>query len=165
MADFYGTFAGFQAYWLARGTAVTAYLQPAVEAALLVASEYLDMSYRNGFSGRKIGLRAQVREWPRSGATDINWYPIPVDAVPIECEYATYEIALRQLQAPGSLLTDGVNGALIKSASVDGAVSVTYANVSGIDDMQLSIPAVERIMAALMTASRVSSLSHSTTLV
>lgn len=146
---FYGTFAGYVAYWAERGTTVLS-LQPAVEAGLLVASEYLDGNYRRMFPGQKTGLRAQAREWPRNGAYDYIMQTIQSDEIPDEMIRATYETASRQLATPGSLRTDSTLGTSIQSVAVSGAVSVVYAGAARVEDLQLSIPVVDAILAPIL---------------
>ena len=93
----YGTLAGFSTYHTARGRDVSAYTDPDIEAAKLIASEWIDARYRSLFGGTKVGLRAQAREWPRTGAMDVDGYSIGSTLVPTEIENATYEATLKHL--------------------------------------------------------------------
>jgi len=147
---FYGTFAGFGAYHAARGRDVSSYLQAAVEAKLLVASEWLDARYRSSFPGYKVGLRAQVREWPRYSAVDIDGNSIDSSSVPVEVENATYEAALRELVAPGSLSPDWTP-AKYKQAAVAGAVSVTYNLFDGAYDAQTRFVIIDDILSGILS--------------
>jgi len=158
MTDYYGTAALYTAYWLARGVVVSDD-QSEIEAALLVASEYIDNKYRLQFPGEKTGLRAQVREWPRTGAYDWWRYSIATDEIPLEVKNATYEAASRQLASPGSLLVDVTMAEGLKSASVDGAVSVSFFGAVSPADMQVSIPVIDRILAPLLVVRGGSALS------
>lgn len=121
MPDFYSTVAEADAYHEARGN--TAWAGTAKEAALLRASVYIDSlglqqlpsgTWVSRFPGVKTGSRAQVREWPRTGAVDYEGTPIPAGEVPIEVRQATYEAALRELTEPGSLNPDYVPASLVK---------------------------------------------------
>lgn len=150
MADFYGTVAEFKTYFAARAVDVSAYADPAITAALVVASEWLDASFRDSFDGLKVGLRAQIREWPRTGASDIYGYYINSSVPPQEMIEATYQTALRQLASPGSLSVD-FTPAKYQSVSVDGAVSVTYANFHFAADIQTQFPIVAQILAPILT--------------
>lgn len=149
MADNYGTLAGATAYFLARNNSDWSdvdYDDADRNAALLVASVWLDGAYVKLFPGYRTSGRAQPREWPRSSAIDIYGNQIDANTVPLEIENATYEIAVRQLVSPGSLNADFVPGVAIKQASVEGAVSVTFAGAATAYDMQLQIPALNSIL-------------------
>lgn len=147
----YGTVAGFRDYHTTRGRNIAAYDDDAeIEAAKLVASEWLDARYRGSFSGLKVGMRAQIREWPRTGAIDHYGYAIPSDAVPAEMDAATYEATLRQLVSPGSLSVDWTPPKY-KAVSVDGAVSVQYADFYSGADAQTSFVIIDEIIAPILT--------------
>ena len=150
MADFYGTAAGFRSYHTARGRAVAAYSSdPVVEAALLVASEWIDGKFRTSFGGTKVGQRAQVREWPRNGAVDRDYYAIDAATVPGEAINAAYEAALRELVIAGSLTVDWTPNKY-KRVSVDGAVSVEYAAFDSVADIQTQFAIIEQIIAPIL---------------
>lgn len=152
MADNYGSIAGADAYHLVRGNILWAGLDSDDKtAALLRASEWLDGNYRSSFPGLKTGQRAQVREWPRSSAYDIYGYILPSNAVPVEVENGTYEAALREAATPGSLSVDFVGSDVIKQASVDGAVSVTFGGDGSASDAQVVMPSVDAILAPILT--------------
>lgn len=158
MSDNYGTVGGYKAYWLARdplglGTELDDTDNDIMIGELLRASEWVDRKYRLSFPGLKVGLRSQVREWPRTGAWDCYGNTIAADVIPDEITKSVYEAAAREHAAVGSLLTDYRASEAIRSASVDGAVSVTFAGAFGAEDMQISIPAVDRIIAPILTGS------------
>ncbi len=146
----YGTNVGFTAYHTARGRTVEIYDADDITAARLIASEWIDARYRSSFGGLKVGMRAQMREWPRTGAYDVNRYNIAFDVVPVEIENATYEAALRQLVAPGSLSVDWTPNAY-KRASVDGAVSVEFATFMNASDIQTRFKIIDEILAPILT--------------
>lgn len=149
MADFYGTNAGADAYFIARGnTTWGALTEPAKASRLLIASEYVDARYRGSFPGIKTGDRTQIRDWPRTGAFDRDYFTIGPTEIPREVENATYEVASRD---PASLRTDATIGKSILQASVDGAVSVTYAGAASVMDLQLSMPSVDATIAPVLT--------------
>lgn len=175
MPDFYGTAANYKAYVEARTGTAPAQADAVIEAALLVASEWLDGKYASSFisapsnspirygvgvyaSTYKTGGRDQIREWPRMGFTDRYGYPIPNDQVPREIENATYELTKRHLATPGSLQVD-VQPSAFKRVSVDGAVSVEYAGLSAAE-LQLQIPVIDGILANLLASgSEISGMS------
>ena len=128
MPDFYGTVAAADAYHAARANAAWTGEEPAKQAALLRASAYIDGKYQfqnargrweSLFSGIKTGGRAQALQWPRTGAADNEGSAIPADEIPTEIEQATYEAALREIAAPGSLSPDYVATNAIKRQKVD----------------------------------------------
>lgn len=146
MADeFYGAVATFKTYQEARGRDIPATAtDPDIQAALLVSSEWIDAAFIGQFSGLKVGGRAQIREWPRSGVVDIYGYAVPSDAVPREVENATYEATLRQILTPGIFFKDYTPGKY-RSVSISGAVSVVYATGSAYD-FQTQMPAIAAIL-------------------
>ncbi|WP_037076086.1 DnaT-like ssDNA-binding protein [Neorhizobium vignae] len=108
MPDHYGTLAGALAYHQARANTTWAATggDEDRQAALLRASVWIDNTYRSRFSGKKIGGRTQLREWPRTDAVDAAGDEIAADEVPPEIEEAAYEAALRELAKPDSLAPD-----------------------------------------------------------
>lgn len=152
MADFYGTVAGFKTYHIDRNNEVPAATDDEdIQAALLVASEWIDGTFGESFGGVKVGGRDQVRDWPRYGAVDTFGYSLSNSAVPREVEQATYQAALRQLTTPGSLTVDFVPGKY-DSISVDGAVSVTFAKFSYASDVQAQFQVINQIISPVLTA-------------
>lgn len=165
MADFYGTIMGADAYHTARGNELVWLALDETEktTALLRASEWIDGNYWMLFGGLKTGQRAQIREWPRTGAWDVYDYTIDPMTIPREVEQATYEAALREAVQPGSLAVDFTASDVIKKASVHQAVSVEFGGDGSASDAQLTIPAVDAILAPILTgAGAVSALSGST---
>ncbi|AHJ10699.1 hypothetical protein P106B_16 [Rhizobium phage vB_RglS_P106B] len=143
------TVAGFETYHEARGRERPGTMtDPIVEAALLVASEWIDRVYGSSFIGRKTGGFVQVREWPRIGAVIIDpryGYAFPSDAIPEQLTNAVYEAAWRQANSPGSLLVDYTPGKY-SSVSVDGAVAVQYRQFSSAADVQTSYPIIDQLL-------------------
>ena len=148
----YGTLADSKTYHAARGNTTWAAAADAdLTIALLRGSEYVDFMFRSQFPGYKTDLRSQVREWPRIDAFDIENNSIASTEVPVEVEYATYEAALRELASPGSLMPDVTLGKQIKTASVDGAVSVEYVGAIGAHGMRPTLSVVQSIIAPVLT--------------
>lgn len=150
MPDNYGTIGGFRAYHDDRGNPNLTIDDEDVQSSLLVGSEWLDAVYRSGFPGLKVGQRAQVREWPRVGGTDIYGYAIDASIVPVEIEKATYEAAMRQALTPGSLSKDWTPSKY-KRVSVDGAVSVDYVSFANANDIQTRFAIIDQILAPILT--------------
>lgn len=161
MPDFYGSAAGFSTYHTDRGRDVASYAAPGIEAALLVASEWLDARHRSSFGGLKVGQRDQVREWPRTGALDVYGYAVSSETTPTEIENATYEAALRELEDTGSLSVDWTPPKY-KRAAVDGAVNVEYVMHQSAMDVQTRFAVIDEILSPILTGrGNISSLSGS----
>lgn len=160
MPQKYGTAAGLIAYFLARGKVVDPDLDTTeIDAGLLVASEWIDANFRGLFPGLKTGMRVQEREWPRTGAYDYYGYAIGNDAIPVEIENATYEMALIELTTPGSLSVNFTPGEY-KAVSIDGVLSVDYAQFSQSSEVQTQFRKVIEILSRLLSGnSQTSSLS------
>lgn len=160
MPDYYGTATGLRDYCLARDLDIpTEFADDATAIAkLLVASEWIDARFRVMFSGSKTGLRPQLREWPRTGATDYYGYSILQDEIPREIIAATYEAALREQVTPGVLSVDWTPNKY-RSVSIDGALSVDYAVYSSATDIQTQFTLINEILAPLLYANDFSSLS------
>lgn len=150
MVDNYGTVEGYKTYCFERNSLYTHEPDDKILAALLVASEWIDSTYRSLFSGFKIGQREQVREWPRNGAIDIYGYGVSPESIPAEVQNATYEAAIRQMATPGSLSADYTPSKYI-SAQIDGAVNVTYRKFDSAMDTQTRLTIVDQILAPLLT--------------
>jgi hypothetical protein len=124
MPDLYGTLAGANAYHLEHGNAAWTGTDEAKTAALVRASAYVDSLgrqqmlppgvWRTLWPGTKTGGRAQALDWPRTDASDYEGNAIGPAEIPIEVVHATYEAALRELTAPGSLNPDYTPSALVK---------------------------------------------------
>lgn len=151
MADYYGTASGFRAYLTARGITLPTGSDndTTVNARLLVASEWLDARFRESFPGRKTNGRAQLREWPRIGASDEEGYTIDSAVPPVEVEYATYEAARRDFASQGILSKDYTPNQY-QRASVSGAVSVDYTNFNSASETQIQIQIVIDILSRIL---------------
>lgn len=144
---FYGTAAGFTEYHTARGRNVTDHTTPAIETALLVASEWLDGSFT--WPGFKAGTRTtQERDWPRSYVMDRDGHAVDYTAVPTEIEQATYEAALRHLADETALLVDYTPDKY-KRVTIEGAVSVEYRALDA-QTVQRKFPIIGQILARLL---------------
>lgn len=155
----YGTVAGADTYHDDRGNTAWDGTADAKAIALLRGSEYIDHNFRSAFPGWKAQLRAQIREWPRSWAYDIEGNTLPADEVPTEVERAAYEAAIRELANPGILFPDmNAPGKQITSASV-GPISVSYTGPTGIKSVTPIISVIRGILAPILTGQGGSSLA------
>lgn len=145
---YYGDVASYDAYNTTRGYAISSDAT-AKQAAIMLASEWIDNNFREIFPGYKTGLRPQVREWPRTAAWDENGYTIATDEIPDEVQRATYEVANRHIASPGSLNTDVIMSEDIKQVTVVGAVQVVYRGALSPDDAQIVMPVVQRILSPI----------------
>lgn len=125
MSDFYGSVSDADAYHEARANSKWAGDDAAKTAALVRASSWIDATYGLRFPGTRAGGREQVLAWPRVNASDASGEVIADDEVPAEIERATYEAALREIIAPGSLSPDLKRGGRIKSVGA-GSARVEY---------------------------------------
>lgn len=150
MADFYSTAAGFRAYHLERGTTLDVALTDLqIDASLLVASEWLDATYRQSFAGIKNGGRGQVREFPRTGHYDYYGYAIDNAIVPREILASACEVALKNINNP-ALLSKDLTPNEFKRVSVDGAISVEYNTFNNSGQFQITFQIVTELMASLI---------------
>lgn len=161
MADFYGTAAGYKAYVLAHYGVTVTEEDAVIVQWLLRGSAYIDGRYRKQwpsgrwqslFPGVKTGGRAQLREWGRTGASDYEGNPIGPNEIPIELEYATYEAAKREGEAPGSLSPDYIAAELVTKEKV-GPLEVSYAeSVEGSIPTRPVITLIDELIAPLLVS-------------
>lgn len=152
----YGDATSFIDYFTARGKDVSFYDDDVIEAALLVASEWIDGIYGDFFVGHKTAGFTQQFQWPRISAVVSdgngewrNYYTFPDNVIPDQVKNATYEAAYRQLLSPGALIVD-YTPSKYKRVSVDGAVSVEYMQFSSASDVQTEIAIVDSILWPLL---------------
>ncbi len=160
MTTIYGTRAGYSSYHTARNHSLASHTDARVDAALIVASEWIDAVYRMSFPGLKVGMRSQEREWPREGGMDIYGYAISSASVPTEIINATYEAAYRQIETPGCLSIDWTPSKY-KRVSVDGAVSAEYQTFDSIGDAQMRLAIVDQILDPILTGTGADISKHS----
>ena len=157
---FYGTVAAFRAYFTERGKDVSALLDGNISASLVVASEWLDATFRGQFPGLKVGMRAQVREWPRNGATDVYGYVIDMTVPPIEVEQATYQAAYNDATVQG-VMSAPFQPSQYKSVSVSGAVAVDFASFFDASEAQKQFPIISEILTPVLIGSLAGSARYS----
>lgn len=149
------TVAGFTEYQEARGRVVPGTWDDAkIEAALLVASEWIDSVYGQSFVGFKTLGFLQDREWPRTGAVTLTDppYTFPNDAIPDRVTNAVYEAAWREGNATGALNID-FTPSKYRRVSVDGAVSVEYSGATFASDVQPQFSIIDQILQPLLSVS------------
>lgn len=162
MPDFYGTLAGANAYHAARGNAAWTGADDVKTAALTRGSAYVDSlgrqqlqpsgRWRTLWPGMKTGGRAQVLDWPRTDASDYEGNAIGANEIPIEVEQATYEAALRELVAPGSLNPDYVPSAQVKREKAGPWEEEYFEPSAGVNPNQPVISAILDMLAPLLGA-------------
>lgn len=156
MAEFYGTVEGLTQYASDRGTTLEDD-DELKEQALVRATIYIDGTYGHRFVGTKASY-SQVLAWPR---TDATWPDgSAVSGTPTQVDLATYEAAILEMAAPGSLLPTVAPGKVKRRARVEGAVEVEYAKdwlSSDLVEGQTPISlAIEGILRDLVSSRRVS---------
>ena len=160
----YGTATGFAEYFAARGIALPGTLDDdAIDAALLVASEWIDHVYGPSFIGYKTDGFEQEREWPRKSAVIYSTIPAYLyadTAIPNRVLSATYEAAYRQVITPGSLEVD-YTPSKYTSVTVEGAISVDYAAFSSSSEVQIQIGTIDKLLWPLLDDQAPSSMSGS----
>lgn len=149
---FYGNASGFKNYLSERGREVSDDWDDSdINAALLVASEWLDNQYEDIWIGYKTAFE-QERSWPRQLAV-VHTYPYHVYSttdIPLQVIQATYEAAERQLNNKGSLQID-YKPSIYKSVSVHNAVIVEYNDsVTSSGDVQTQITIIQNLMSSLI---------------
>lgn len=131
-ANAYIAEAFFREYHEDRGTDTTDYDQSAVEAAIIKATQYLDVRFE--YVGRRI-VSDQSTEWPRNSAW--NSRGDLVTGIPLRVKQATAEYALRALTS--SLLADpdrdGTGRAVKSTSETVGPISerIEYADFKGFE--------------------------------
>lgn len=132
----YGTRTDADTYHSDRGnSAWGAALEADRDAALARATDYIDGrywrrlptgAYTSAFPGKPTAAAiSNGRQWPRSGAKDGYGNALPDTAVPDAVQRATFEAALRELAAPGSLSPDFVPADRVTEERI-GALGVKY---------------------------------------
>lgn len=144
----YGSEAGLTAYAASVGATIP---EGAVLPALVRASAYIDGRYGRRFVGTRAGGYAQALAWPRSGAVTREGFDIPANEIPPAVVNATYEAALREMAAPGSLSPDYVASSQITREKV-GQLETEYADTStlGVDAVRPFVTVIDEMLADLL---------------
>lgn len=151
----YGNASDFEEYLSSRGFEIPVdWDDEKINAALLVASEWLDSQYESIWIGYKVDYN-QERSWPRQLAV-VQTYPFYVygtNEIPDEVVKATYEAAKRELTSQGSLQVD-FQPSQYNSVSVYNAVTVEYNSNASAGDMQTQIPIIQSLMVKLLDSNK-----------
>ncbi|NLS03616.1 hypothetical protein HGP14_09620 [Rhizobium sp. P32RR-XVIII] len=97
------------------------------EGAIRRATAFLSNSYQ--WQGYKRQGRPQALAWPRVDVTDREGWGVAFDAVPVEIQKATAEVALRELVSPGSMNPDFLASEQVKREKI-GQIEVEYLNAN-----------------------------------
>lgn len=165
----YGTRADADTYHSDRGNSAWGAASEADrDAAMARATDYIDGrywrrlptgAYTSMFPGVPTAAAvAAGRQWPRKGAADGYGNAIADDVVPDAVQRATYEAALRELSAPGSLSPDFTPADRITRERI-GELEVSYANPAHDADRNPSrpiVPTIDEILAPLLQGGSVS---------
>jgi len=151
----YGNAVEFEEYLASRGFELPAdWDEEKINAALLVASEWLDNQYESIWIGNKLDYN-QERSWPRQLAV-VQTYPYYVyqtNEIPVEVIKATYEAAKRELISQGSLQVD-FQPSQYNSMSIYNAVTVEYNSNASAGDIQTQIPIIQSLMSKLLDSNK-----------
>lgn len=156
-APSYGSDSGFRAYHTSRGRDVSAYENNQIAGARLIASEWIDDSFRDQFQGLKVAPTTQEREWPRTSVVNYYGYTVSSLTVPVQVERATYEAAYRELQSAGALSTDA-RAKPYTQVRIEGAIAVTYGNQDA-ESLKLQMPIIGQILSFLLYGKHAGPLS------
>lgn len=148
MSNFYGNASDFTLYHEERGRSVpVTWDDTKIEAALLVASEWLDNAYDQLWVGYATNGYTQERRWPRSEAYTVTFPSVIISdtTTPEAITKAVYEAAWREATTLGALSKD-LTAPKYKSVTVSGALSVDYIIPSNPSDIQVKIPIIGSLM-------------------
>lgn len=155
-AESYISVTNANAYHAARNHATWTGDDADKEAALRVATTYIDGTYRTRFPGTKL-TKEQALQWPRSGATDAEGWEIEEDEIPTALKNATAEAAWRELVTPGSLSPDlASGGAVVRERNKAGPVDTETEYRADAVVGRSSFDIFDTILAAILRGSRYS---------
>lgn len=126
-ADAFISVAYADAYHTAMGNTTWTGVDALKEGAIRRATAFLSNSYQ--WQGYKRQGRPQALAWPRVDVVDCEGWGVAFDAVPVEIQKATAEVALRELVTPGSMNPDVVASEQVKREKI-GQLEVEYLNAN-----------------------------------
>jgi len=146
MLSSYATHDQLQSYAAAKDVDLASDDASIQDGALVRASLALDAMYGSRFPGSPASY-SQLSAWPRSGAT---WPDgTEISGIPDQIVAATCELAIAELQTPGSLTPIITPGKVKTRARVEGAVDVSYAAAAS-DAVGSMIPVLSAVAALLI---------------
>lgn len=158
----YGSAVEFRKYITSHGRECKKeWLDNVINAALLVASEWLDNKYEGIWIGYKTRGYNQIRSWPRSQASvqTYPYYTYKNDEIPRKVIEATFEAAYRHLTDKNVLQPD-FKPSQYRSVSISGAISVDYNDtVTSWSDAQTEFPIIQSLMSDLLDEQKGGNLS------
>lgn len=147
----YGSNDAADVYHAARGnTAWAALTADQKTAARLRGSVYIDGYYLLKFPGTKTGGRAQERAWPRTGAEDSDGAAIDPNEVPAEVEQGSYEAALIEGAAPGSLSPTLSAASNVKYKKI-GPIEKEFFEPGSLEELRPMSTLIDEILAPIIT--------------
>lgn len=149
-ANSYASLVEASAYHSARGNTTWTGSDALKEAALIRATQWLDGRYGDQWPGIRWKLRGQALDWPRVEAYDRDGTYVDIETIPPEVVNATCEAALRELITPNGLSPDVTPADAKVLVQVD---SLRWQNLrasAGVEDMTLTLTAVDRLLAPLI---------------
>lgn len=133
------------AYTADRGIAAWAgYSSAEKQAALILATDYLEAAYRDAWRGDRVSS-AQSLSWPRKGVV-VDGFTVASNIVPLPVVRACIEMAIRAA-AGDKLISD--QGQLVKREKID-VIEIEYADYS---DPSLRYSQVSKMLAPYIVGS------------
>lgn len=154
----YGDLTGLKAHWAALGYDIGSLSDTELDELRMAASEFVDgFGFRKTpsgatiilFSGKPTGGRDQVRQWPRTGASDTFGDAYETDETPPAIIRATYEAAYFAAQNANGLNKAFKADQIVQSRKV-GPLARSFfepKSENGMPPTRPKIPAVEAQMA------------------
>jgi len=119
------------------------------EAALVLATQYLDITYEGRWRGRKASA-TQALAWPRFGGLDNDAYTIAGDGVPENLKRATAELALRVVLGDELLGVIAQPGEVASESKSIGPISTSVTYVTGRPAGGKQYPKVDGLLRPLL---------------
>ena len=141
-ADSYHTKHSNSSSWSGASTSVK-------EAALRMATQYINVTYRLRWKGIKID-KDQALDWPRLSVVDRDGYNVAADALPQAIKDACAEMALREVTETNSLIVDEASpGRIKRETDKVGAIESTVEYMGG-RSQQKKFTLIDRILSDLI---------------
>lgn len=155
-ANSYVSLAEFVAYWTDRGYDYSGFTTPAIQRALIKATQYIDLENGRYFRGCPLE-EDQPLAFPRQNAyINRNGACILVEGLPIELKIATYEYAKRVLESdsgdlqPDPLDFDESGAIVIKKFEKIGPIETDTTYLAGSASETRSYPAADKWLIPLI---------------